>query len=201
MCKNNTMKRKLYYVLLLLGLLSGAKAEGQLLSVKSNLLYDATATVNLGAEFRLAPRWTVDLSGNFNGWTMSHERKWKHWLVQPELRYWFCDCFSGHFVGVHALAGQYNWGGLKNGISFLGTDLSPLADYRYQGWFVGAGIAYGYAWVLGRHWNLEAEIGVGYLYTRYDTFECAGCGKKIRTDEPHHYVGPTKAAINLVYVF
>ncbi|WP_288083424.1 DUF3575 domain-containing protein, partial [Xylanibacter rodentium] len=27
------------------------------------------------------------------------------------------------------------------------------------------------------------------------------CGKKVETDRPHHYVGPTKAAVNLVYLF
>lgn len=106
----------------------------------------------------------------------------------------------GAFLGFHAHGGQYNAGGLKNGISFLGSDLSKLSDYRYR-LFVGAGAAYGYAWILGRHWNLEAEIGVGYAYTRYDRFRCVGCGKKLETDKSHHYVGPTKAAVNLVYVF
>lgn len=121
-----------------------------------------------GVEVGLAPRWTLDLSANYNGWTLSHDRKWKHWLLQPEARYWFCDRFAGHFIGIHALGGQYNAGGLKNNISFLGTDFSKLSDCRYQGWFIGSGIAYGYAWILGRHWNLEAEIGIGYVYTRYD---------------------------------
>lgn len=83
----------------------------------------------------------------------------------------------------------------------MGSDLSKLSDYRYQGWFIGAGVAYGYAWILGRHWNLEAEIGVGYAYTQYDSFRCVGCGKRVEKDKPHHYVGTTKAAVNLVYVF
>lgn len=175
----------------------------QKVGVKSNLLYDATTTLNLGLEFGLAPRWTLDFSGNYNPWTLNKEKnkKIKHWAIQPEARYWFCDRFGGHFLGVHAHGGQYNFGGLKNSISFLGTDFSKLSDTRYQGWFVGAGVAYGYAWILGRHWNLEAEIGFGYSYTRYDRFRCAGCGKKIETDKTHHYVGPTKAAINLVYLF
>jgi putative salt-induced outer membrane protein YdiY len=99
------------------------------------------------------------------------------------------------------VGGQYNLGHLKNGIKFLGTDFSKLTDYRYQGWMVGGGIGYGYDWILGRHWNLELEIGVGYVYTRYDRFECTECGKKIEEDKPHHYFGPTKAAVNLVYVF
>jgi len=175
--------------------------RAQDVAVKTNLLYDATATINLGVEFGLAPRWTLDVSGNFNGWTLSHDRRWKHYLVQPEVRYWFCDRFSGHFIGIHAHGGQYNVGNLKNGISFLGSDLSKLSDYRYEGWFVGAGVAYGYAWILGRHWNLEAEIGIGYAYTGFDQYRCAGCGKKLTEDNRHHYFGPTKAAVNLVYVF
>ncbi|MFR7875400.1 MAG: DUF3575 domain-containing protein [Butyricimonas paravirosa] len=37
---------------------------------------------------------------NYNPWKWSGI-KFKHWLVQPELRYWLCDQFSGHFFGVH----------------------------------------------------------------------------------------------------
>ena len=32
-------------------------------------------------------------------------------------------------------------------------------------------------------------------------YECAGCGEQVEEDKTHHYFGPTKAAINLVYVF
>ncbi len=194
-------QRLLRTAMLALGLLFFSTLHAQKVAVKTNLLYDATATINAGIEFGLAPKWTLDISGNYNGWNMSHDRKWKHWLVQPEARYWFCDRFAGHFLGFHALGGQYNVGNLNNGIKFLGTDFSQLSDHRYQGWFVGGGIAYGYDWVLSKHWNLEAEIGFGYAYTKYDKFNCAGCGKKTDTGKSHHYVGPTKAAINLVYVF
>lgn len=176
-------------------------AKAQTAAVKTNVLSDALLTVNAGVEVGLAPRWTLDVSGSFNGWTLSHDRRWKHWLVQPEARYWFCDRFGGHFIGLHVHGGQFNIGNLNNGIKLFGTDFSKLSDHRYQGWFAGAGMAYGYAWVLGRHWNLEGEIGVGYSYTRYDRFRCAGCGKKTDEDKTHHYVGPTKAALNLVYVF
>ena len=47
-------------------------------------------------------------------------------------------------------------------------DLSVLSDRRYQGWFAGGGIAYGYAWILNKRWNLEAELVLGWIYTRYD---------------------------------
>ena len=188
-------------VFLLFGLFFSTGVKCQKMAVKSNLLYDATATINAGVEFRLATRWTFDLSGNYNGWTISGNRKWKHWMMQPEARYWFCDRFAGHFLGAHALGGKYNIGNLKNSISFLGTDFSKLTDRRYQGWFIGDGVAYGHSWILSKHWNFEAEIGVGYIYMRYDVYPCAECGTRLAKGRSHHYVGPTKAALNLVYLF
>lgn len=189
----------LLWILAIIG--TSGVIQAQNAAVKSNLLADALMNINLGAEVGLAPKWTLDVSGQLNGWKFSNNRRWKHWAIQPEARYWFCDRFAGHFVGAHIHGGRYNMGGFNGGYNFLGTDARKLKDTRYQGWFAGAGIAYGYAWILSRHWNFETEIGIGYSYTRYDRFRCAGCGKKIETDKPHHYVGPTKAAINLVYLF
>lgn len=183
-----------------MSLLTSLCALPQRVAVKTNLLYDATLSPNLGAEVKLAPQWTAELSGNLNAWKVGGHL-WKHWLVQPEGRYWFCEAFSGHFVGFHLLGGQYNVGNMNLDFKFLGTDFSKLKDYRYQGWFGGAGIAYGYSWILDRHWNIEAEIGIGWTYTRYDMFECEDCGKKVDRSHPHNYVGPTKAAINLIYNF
>ncbi len=169
-------------------------------AIKTNLLYDATATVNLGIEQAIAPKWSLDLSANLNAWNMNHGARWKHWLVQPEARYWFCQALDGHFLAFHFVGGQYNIGHWTDG-GLWGIKSSKLAENRYQGWFVGAGVGYGYAWALSKHWNLEAEIAVGYAYSRYDTFECENCGRKTDADKTRHYVGPTKAAISLVYLF
>ncbi len=175
--------------------------RAQDVAIKTNLAYWATATPNIGFEVALAPKWTLDVSGGYNPWTFSDNRKWKHWLVQPEARYWLCEKMGGHFFGLHLLGGQYNVGNINANFKLFGTDFSQLKDSRYEGWFAGAGIGYGYAWMLGRHFNLEAEVGVGYVYTRYDRYECATCGSQIEKDKKHNYFGPTKAAINLVYVF
>ena len=99
------MKLKIYLILCV-GLFFSLNARSQVVALKSNLLYDAAATINAGAEVGLAPKWTLDVSGNYNGWTLSHGRKWKHWLIQPEARYWLCDRFSGHFFGLHAHGGK-----------------------------------------------------------------------------------------------
>lgn len=59
------MKKVLFLFLLLAGM---TNVYGQKFAVKSNLLYDATATINLGVEMGLSKKWTLDLSGNYNGW-------------------------------------------------------------------------------------------------------------------------------------
>ena len=178
-----------------------AGVAAQYVALKTNLFDDALLDVNVGAEVGVAPKWTIDVPVSLNFWKLSHNRQWRHWLVQPGVRYWFCDRFSGHFVGAHVHGGQYNIGGIDTDFKFLGTDFGKLYDTRFQGWFVGAGVSYGYTWILGKHWNIEGEIGVGYSYTRYDQFRCAGCGKKIRSGKSHNYVGVTKAAVNIVYLF
>lgn len=193
---------RLLAVGLVMTALFSLRASAQHPALKTNLLYDAAIqTANLGAEVSLAPRWTLDISGNLNTWSTSGDKKWKHWMVQPEARYWLCQNMGGSFFGFHVMGGQYNLGGFNGRYNFLGTDARKLLDTRHQGWFAGAGIAYGYTWMLSRHFNLEAEIGVGYAYTRYDTYPCAKCGTRIDRNKPHNYVGPTKAAVNIEYVF
>ncbi len=189
------------FVLLLAFLAFGvAASNAQNVAIKSNLLYDATRTLNLGVEVGLHPRWTLDLSGNYNSWSRDAGVKWKHLFIQPEARYWFCDRFAGHFIGGHLIYGAYNFGNLNNNISFLGTDLSPLSKYRYQGFGYGLGFSYGYAFLLSKHLNLELELGVGYIRADYEKYECSTCGRHIGTGK-HNYFGPTKVAVNFVYLF
>lgn len=195
------MKIKFFLHLLLFTCISCVSVSGQTTALKTNLLSDATANANVAIESKLAPKWTAELSGSFNIWKFSGGKQWRNYVLQPEVRYWFCDAFAGHFVGAHLLGGQYNIGNVDLDFKMLGTDFRKLKDTRYQGWFAGAGVAYGYDWVLSRHWNFEAELGLGWTYTRYDRFRCAGCGKKIEENHPHNYFGPTKIALNLVYVF
>lgn len=170
--------------------------ENPKLAIKTNLLYDITATVNLGFEFAIANKWTVDISGNLNLWNFdSGSRKWKHILIQPELRYWPCERFNGHFVGLHIHTSFFNIGNLAP----LGGLVSEnMQQYRYQGYLYGGGLTYGYQWILNKRWSLEAALGIGYAYVNYDKYPCGNCGSKIKNNSKN-YFGPTKASISLIY--
>lgn len=159
-------------------------------AVKTNALYWATTTVNLGFEVGLSKKLTLDVSGNYNPWEFSDNKQIKHWLVQPELRYWLCERFYGHFFGLHAHYAEANVSNLN---------IFGLGDYRYQGNIYGAGISYGYQWILNKRWSMEATVGVGYARLNFDKYNCGTCGSKI-SKEHKNYFGPTKVALSIIYV-
>ena len=168
----------------------------QVVGIKTNILMDATKTMNLGAEIGLSNKSTLDLYVNYNPWKQQDGKMMKMLVFQPEYRYWLCERFNGHFLGIHAHAGVYQFAGLKMPFGLW----NQLEDHRFKGHFYGAGISYGYQWILGKHWNLEGNIGIGYARVQYEQFKCTNCEPKV--DESHkNYVGPTKAAISLIYLF
>ena len=191
---NTKLKRG---VILLLLFTFSMPLLAQNIAVKSNLLYDFTATLNLGVEVKFAPKWTADLSGNYNPFSFSNDKKWKHWMLQPELRYWFCEAFNRHFVGLHLLGGVFNTGNINTPslISLFPTD----KGYRYEGEMVGAGLSYGYHHVLSPRWSLEYSLDLGWMQADYEKYECPHCGDHLN-DGQKDFFGVTKAAVSLIYM-
>ena len=184
-------------ILLFLSCCSAGPAAAQRFGVKTNALHWATAgTLNAGLEAGLGKRTSLELTGDYNPWTLDRDenRKLKFWSVMPEFRYWLCERFNGHLFGLHSGYGEYNISGVR--IPFQNKSTQ---EHRYEGWATGIGISYGYTWILGKRWNLEANIGAGYIYTKYDKYECKTCGR-FKGNQKKHYFGPTKAGISLIYI-
>ena len=173
-------------------------ASAQNVAVKTNALYWATTTPNIGVEVSVAKQHSLQLFYGLNPWKQSggDQTSLRHWLLMPEYRYWFCESFNGWFVGAHLMGGQFNMGGVD-----LPFGLFPsLENRRYEGWYAGSGVTAGYQWVLSRHWNIEASLGVGYDYIKYDKFRCGECGERLKSGHIN-YIGPTKLALSVMYVF
>ncbi len=176
--------------------------------IKTNLLYDATTTPNLGIEIGLKGKSTVNLVYGINPWTFHSdtkgERKAKHWVLMPEYRWYTCQKFSGHFIGVHAMGGEFNAGNVNlpiPGAFIHGENLQKgVRDHRYEGRFLGAGFTYGYQWILSKHINFEAEVGVGYNHIWFDKYACGDCGAKLYKGHSN-YLGVTKLGLSIMYLF
>lgn len=178
------MKKTLFCLACMMCLFT-SKICGQDIALKTNTLIWATTTPNVGLEVALSPKYTLELAGAYNPWTFKDDKKMRFWLAQPELKYWFCEKFEGHFVGVHLHGAQY----------FGGFD-----EKRYDGYLAGGGFTYGYDWILSPRWNLEAAIGIGYARLWYKESPRTPC-EKCHEDKVKNYFGPTKAAISLIYTF
>ena len=173
-------------------------AYGQKIALKTNALYWATTTPNLGIEASLGRKHSVQLFYGLNPWKQSggDQTSLRHWLLMPEYRYWFCQSFNGWFIGAHLMGGEFNMASVDLPFGVF----NELEDHRYEGWYAGGGITAGYQWPLSKHWNIEASLGIGYDYIKYDKFRCGECGERLKSDHTN-YFGPTKLALSVLYIF
>ena len=211
----NKQNKKIWRISLLAMLMlgTGLFANAQKLAVKNNLLYDMTQTPNIGFEYAVSPKWTIGLNLGINtSWHHAsggsgfffpfskgsahgeHDKvQWRHILIAPEARYWFCSVFEGHFFGFNALATCFNQGNVKYPFGLYPS----LKDHRRQGKAFGAGIFYGYSWILSPHWSIEAEGGIDVGIAHFKEYDCANCVVFQRKDTKP-FIAP-KIGINAVY--
>ena len=168
-----------FILFVLMAFLSMLKVEAQELTISNNLLYDATLTPNLRLGFRLDQHWSAGFTAGYRPWPTDDEasRKWRHLLLSPDVRYWKDSVNVGHFFGANLIYSHYNVADIDLVI------YNGVKGERRQGDMGALGIFYGYSWVLGRHWNLEALAGIAVGYAKYDEFECGHCGTKIGDDK------------------
>lgn len=164
--------------------------RGQQTALKTNALFWATTTPNVGVEVGIDNHFTVELWGAYNAWKFNNNMKLNFYLVQPEARYWLCRKFEGHFVGLHGHYGHFNIGN----IPFI----SGLSQYVLRGNLYGGGLTYGYHWALGERWGIEAMVGGGYASMKYTKYRCSECAEAVGL-YTRNYIGPTRIGFSIIY--
>lgn len=155
----------------------------QRVAVKTNVAHWATASPNVGMELVLGRRVTLDFGATVNPFRF-RESKTHAYLLSPELRCWLGRPMAGHFLGVNALMGQYD-------LSWRGTNCN--------GDVFAAGLSYGYVFILGRRWNLETNIGLGWLRgrcKRWDDGQQVPGSPNVRKD----FFAPTRVGVTISYI-
>lgn len=158
-------------------------------AIKSNVAYLLATVANIGAEYGFADHYSLDLSVIYSPYTVARDYRLRFLGVQPEFRYWLDTPMKGHFFGAHLNIGAFN--------------IAVDKEKRYQSpdGFYGAGISYGYTLPFARHWAAEFTAGLGYVFTKFDTYYNIPNGACFEKGTPYNYWGLTKVGVSLVYRF
>ena len=194
MSKCKTIERKVILLMLVLLVGNTLTMRAQGLALKSNILYDATTTPNAGIELKLSNKWTAGINLALNPWSFSDNKKLKHFLVAPQVRYWLCESFSGHYFGANMAYVHYNVSDIKFPFGLYGG----VDGERRQGDLAAIGASYGYSWILSPHWSLEAEAGLDIGHAWSDFYDSAKCGSYRGPD--NKFMVLPKLALNIVYI-
>ena len=144
------------------------------IALRTNLLYDATLSPNLGVDVRVDSAWTVGLLTGINAWDIdkTENKKWRHALFSLRARKYRDSLFhKGYFEG-DLIYSHFNVGNTKIPFGIY----KGVQDRRLQGDLVALGGKYGYSWILARHWRIEAEAGVAVGYAWFKEYDCDHCG-------------------------
>lgn len=181
--RNNRNIIRFSFILFLSTLVFITKAQNKTLS--TNVIGWGTLSMNAEASIAINKKQTLHFPIAWNPWTFKGNKKMKHVTVSPQWRYWKTEKYLGHFFGANIIGSRYNVG---------------LTDYRYDGWAYGLGGSWGYAWILGKRWNVEVQAGVGVVRTDYKRYDCGTCGDFL-SKESKWYVAPNRLALSVVYMF
>ena len=195
------MKKIRLILILALVLQTGVLGAQNTWALKTNLLHDATLSVNLAGEYAFAPQWSAELSASVNAWRSWGGSRIQHVLLQPEIKYWTCERYSGWFLCGNLLGGTATLGNFWDFSKV--TPRSPdLRNYLLKDALVlGVGVGGGYDFILSRHWNLEVEGAIGYMYARGDEYDDVTPQELLLKGSEFDYIGPTKLAVSIVYLF
>lgn len=190
------MNKKILLTLLLIGCCS-ITASAQQFALKTNALYWATGTINIGGELAVSKHSTVSLTANCNPWIMGHDGKLQAWFVQPEYRYWFSEKFTRAFVGVNLLAGQCEIGGFAMPYGLL----RRILNNYYKANAVALGLSVGYDFYISPHWNLELVAGFGVARVSYHTVPLYKPQPATYKNKVRYLPVPTEIGVSFVYLF
>lgn len=184
-------------IALLLILVIPQQGVAQNFTLRTNLLYDATLSPNLGGEVHLDSTWSVGLNVGLNAWDIDKatNKKWRHFLISPNVRW-----YHNHKRDTVATKGQSNdtrstleYDVITRRVNYLELDAiyshfnvgntkipfglySAVKDRRLQGDLLALGGKYGYSWILSRDWRIEAEAGLAIGYAWFKEYDCDHCG-------------------------
>lgn len=172
----------------------GEETKQPRMALRTNLLYDATLSPNLGVDVRVDSLRTVGLLVGLNAWDIDKDKKWRHALFSLRARKYRDSLFHKGYYEADLIYSHYNVGNTKIPFGLY----SAVKDRRLQGDLVALGGKYGYSWILARNWRIEAEAGVAIGYAWFKEYDCDHCGTFLGNGD-RIFLLP-QLGVNVVYI-
>ena len=163
------------------------------IGLKTNMLYDALAVPNIGAEVYLGRNWSISGNWMYAWWkTDRHHWYWRTYGGDIAIRKWFGrkaqeKPLTGHHAGIYGQIITYDFE-------------TGCRGYLADRWSYAAGIEYGYSVPIGRRFNIDFTLGVGYMGGTYKEYLPDNECYVWQSTHQRHWFGPTKAEISLVWL-
>ena len=163
------------------------------MSLQTNMLYDLLITPNIGVEFYLGRKFSVDANWHYAWWKNDNTHfYWRTYGGDLSLRWWFghnarLKPLTGHHIGLYGQMITYDFEFGKDGI---------LGDR----WSWAAGLEYGYSLPIAHRLNLDFTLGLGYLWGEFYEYKPIDGHYVWQATKRRRYMGPTKCEISLVWL-
>lgn len=171
------------------------------MALKTNLLFDALALPNIGAEFYVGKNISVGANWMYGWWDKNKaHRYWRAYGGDLNVRWWF-----GHKAAEKPLTGHH--------LGVYGGIVTYDFEFGGKGWMGGlpgrtlwdrsnrfAGIEYGYSLPVSRRLNIDFTLGVGYFGGKYIIYKPKGNEYEWQSTHNLTWFGPSKAEISLVWL-
>ena len=168
-------------------------SRAQNLSLSTNFVdWGFFGTANLTFESAFSKHFSMEVGAKYNPWTFkkNSDRPIMNQQITGfvSAKYWFWYVYSGWWMSAKAKYNDYTQTGL----------------IRYsldEGKSVGAGLAFGYSYMLGKHFNIDLSLGLWggrtFDYVSYDS----AARKKVLKSGNKWFLGPDNIEVALKYVF
>ncbi len=183
------MKRIASFILLAVlvcGINNAAQAQ---VTVRANALGYAGLVPNLGFEFGLSKHFTFVAEGYYSPFWDESGFRAKGWLVTPEFRYYFCQKFNKHYIGIHGNYADFD--------KFQITKKQNVRD----GYAYGAGLTYGHTWKFNHRWSFDLFIGGGWWHLKSDVYCKNDPNVLIETNKEEDRFGLSRLGATFAYRF
>ena len=163
-------------------------ANAQSYSIRTNVIGLASTNLNIEASMTLNHKWSLHVPVQYNPFRFNNNKQYRNFYMAPGVRWWWLQSYLGNFFGIYATGGKYSVGNIFG------------SKYRYEGQAYGLSGSFGRAYPINRRWNIEWEIGAGLMWMDQDKYACKRCGDLVKSEHKWRFL-PTKAALNVVYLF